>query len=127
MNKFNTQNGQALITLVFFSLIGFTIAMAAIMVSLNSFISSSKFQTGTITYSQAEAGAENAYLKLLRNSNYKGETLTIDNATVTTSITGTNPIIITSIATTSAFLRKVELQVNYSQGKYVVQSWKETY
>jgi hypothetical protein len=49
-------------------MIGMAIATAAIIATLSSTIASSKFQSGTLTFSEAESGAENAYLRLLRES-----------------------------------------------------------
>ncbi len=123
----NLERGQALVTLLFFTMIGITIAIAAIIVSLASIISSGKFQSGSLTFMEAESGAENGYLRLLRNPNYKGETMTINNATVTITVSGTNPITITSKASSGQFLRTVQIQLQSVNGKYSVQSWKETF
>lgn len=125
-NKLNNK-GQALVTLVFFTLIGLTVATAAIVVTLTSTIAAGKVQSGTLTFEEAESGAENAYLKLLRNPNYMGETMTINNASVTITVTGTSPVIITSRAVSGNFARAVEIRLTRTNGKYSVQSWKEIF
>lgn len=119
--------GQALISLIFFSLVGMAIATAAIIATLSSTIASSKFQSGTLTFSEAESGAENAYLRLLRNPNYKGETMTINSATVVATVSGSTNITIDSKATSGTFSRTVEVKLQYANGKYVIQSWKEAF
>lgn len=125
--KFFNQKGQALVTLLFFTLIGIAIATAAITLTLSSIISSSKFKGGVLTFAEAESGAENGYLMLLRNPSYSGETMTINNTPVTITVTGINPIVITSTATAGSFVRKVQIQVQYINGQYSVQSWKEIF
>lgn len=127
-NKILNQNkGQALVTLLFFTMIGLAIATAAIIVTLSSTIASSKFQSGTLTFSEAESGAENAYLKLLRNPYYTGETMAINDATVTATVSGLININITSTAVSGTFSRTVQVNLQYANGKYVIQSWKEAF
>lgn len=127
-NKILNQNtGQALVTLLFFTMIGLAIATAAIIVTLSSTIASSKFQSGTLTFSESESGAENAYLKLLRNPYYTGETMTINGATVTATVSGSTNITITSQAVSGTFSRTIQVKLQYTNGKYVIQSWKETF
>jgi hypothetical protein len=127
-NEFmNKDNGQALISLVFFTIIGMAIATAAILATLSSTIASSKLQSGTLTFSEAESGAENAYLKLLRNPYYKGEKMSINGATVIATVSGSTNITIDSKATSGTFSRAVEVKLQYTAGKYVIQSWKEAF
>ena len=125
--KIKNSEGQALISLVFFTMIGIAIATAAIIATLSSTIASSKFQSGTLTFSEAESGAENAYLRLLRNPYYKGETMSINGATVIATVSGTTNITIDSKATSGTFSRVVEVKLQYASGKYVIQSWKEVF
>jgi hypothetical protein len=128
MKKVIKQNkGQALITLLFFTMIGMAIAIAAIIVTLSSTIASGKFQSGTLTFSEAESGAENAYLKLLRNPYYTGETMAINGATVTATVSGSTNITIISQATSGTFSRTIKVKLQYTNGKYVIQSWKEAF
>jgi hypothetical protein len=123
----NQNKGQALISLIFFTMIGMAIATAAIIITLSSTIASSKFQSGTLTFSESESGAENAYLRLLRDPNYKGETMTINGATVIATVSGSTNITISSKATSGTFSRTVQVKLQYTNGKYVIQSWKEVF
>jgi hypothetical protein len=125
--EIKNSSGQALISLVFFTMIGMAIATAAILATLSSTIASSKFQSGTLTFSEAESGAENAYLRLLRDPNYKGETMTINGATVIATVSGSTNIIVNTKATSGAFSRSVQVKLQYTNGKYVIQSWKEMF
>ncbi len=130
--KFKIQNskfkikerGQALITLLFFVLISLTITSAAIIIIIANSLSVSKSQEGTLAYYAAESGIENTLLRLLRDPNYTGETLSVGDATVAIAVTGNNPKIV--IATSSGnFKRTVQAQMNYSNGYYTFSNWKE--
>ena len=71
--------GQALIILLFFAIIAINVTAAATVIILVNSLSGSKFQQGTVAYEIAQAGAENARLRLLRDPNYTGETLAVGN------------------------------------------------
>lgn len=64
------KSGQALVTLLVFSAIAIIITSAAVTVSLINTQTTSKYSIGAEALAVAEAGADNAVLKLLRkNSN----------------------------------------------------------
>lgn len=122
---FNFEKGQALITLLFFVLISVTITSGAIiMIAVNS-TSLSKLQEGTISYNAAEAGIENALLRVIRDPNYTGETLTIDSAIVVITVSGGNPKTIVAVGTNGNFKRTVEAKITYADGSYTFSGWKE--
>lgn len=123
MNKF--QSGQALITLIFFVLIAITITSGAIiMIAVNS-TSLGKLQEGNISYDAAEAGIENALLRLLRDPNYTGETLTIDSTIVTITVSGSSPNYTITVVGTGNFKRTVQVKMTYTSGYYTFSDWKE--
>lgn len=118
-------SGQALITLLFFVLISLTITSAAIIIIIINSISASKSQEGTLAYYAAESGVENALLRLLRDPNYTGETLTIGTSTAIITVTGSNPKIVVSVGQNGNFKRTVQAQMNYNSGYYTFSNWKE--
>ena len=71
------ERGQALLTLLFFAIVGTTITSAAIVMILVNSLSGSKQQEGQIAYDIAQSGAENGLLRLIRNPTYTGETLPV--------------------------------------------------
>ncbi len=118
-------HGNTLVLLVIFSAIAITITTAAAISTIINTEAALKTQEGYLILDQAESGVENAMLRLLRNPSYTGETITIDNATVVISVTGTSPITITSQATSSNFSRTVVATVIDASGALTISSWQE--
>lgn len=119
--------GQALVNLIFFTVIAMTVTTAAvIMVYVNS-RSGAKLQEGTIAYQIAESGAENGLIRVLRDPSYAGETLSIGNGSATIVVSGTSPYVITSTGTKGNFVKKVEIQATYVNNLLSVTSKKEIY
>lgn len=117
--------GQALITLLFFVVIAITITTAAVIIIITSTTAAAKFQEGIKTYYVAESGIENAFLRLLRDPNYAGETLTVEDGTAIVTVTGTSPYVITSVGEVGNFIRTIEAQADYTSGVLSVISWEE--
>jgi len=117
--------GQALVTLLFFVLISLTITSAAIIIIVANSLSANRFQEGTKAYYMAESGIENALLRLLRDPNYTGETLTVGTATSVVTVTGTNPKTVVSVGKDGNFTRTVQAQATYTNGFYTFSNWKE--
>ncbi len=119
------QQGQALITLLFFTILSITIISTAAVVTIVNAQSTSIQSISSETYSLAEAGIENALLRLLRDPAYTGETMTIGTGSVTIDVTGTSPILVTAKASLRGFIRKVQVGVDYANNSLRVLSWKE--
>lgn len=73
MNK-----GQAALTLIFFALVAMIATSAAVIAIVSNNLTQTKMEQGISAYYAAEAGTENALLRLLRQPSYQGETLTVD-------------------------------------------------
>lgn len=127
ISNFQSQRGQALITLLFFVIIAVTITSAAtIVIGVNS-LSLTKLQEGSIAYYAAESGIENAILRAIRDPSYTGETLTLDNINVTITVSGVDPDprTITVVNANGNFRRTIQAQVDYDSGYYTISGWKE--
>lgn len=120
------QKGQALVTLLFFMVIGITITSAAVVVIVTNALSATRFEQGTDAYDIAESGAENALLRLLRNPFYTGETLPIGNGTATITVAN-NTIISSGSAAFNNEVRTIQVNTVYNNGILTVTSWKEIY
>jgi hypothetical protein len=119
------QQGQTLITLIFFMVIAVSIVSAAVVMIYLSAKAQSKQQLSEDAYAAAESGAENALLRLLRDPSYTGETMSIDDGSVTTSISGSNPVTITSIGKEGDNTREIHVTAGYTNNVLTVSSWKE--
>jgi hypothetical protein len=123
--------GQALVTLLFFMIIGLTITSGAVVMMLVNSNAGTRLQEGEVAYQVAQSGAENGMIRLLRNPSYAGETITVGSgsATITKSGTGVvnDPYIITSTGTAGNFVRKVEVRATYVNNLLQVQSQKEIF
>lgn len=108
------QRGQALITLLFFIIISISVTSAAVVMIMVNTLGGMKFQQGEIAYQTALSGAENAKLRLLRDTSYTGEVLTIGDGTATIVVTGGSPYIITSTGRVGNFMRKVQVTATYN-------------
>lgn len=124
MNK-----GQALISLLFISIIGITIAAGATMLVLINSQSGLKFQQGTIAYEIAQSGAENALLRLLRDPAYTGESMSVGDGTVDIQVSSPGGgYIATSSGKVGNYTRKIQITAHYNTDYVlVVDSRKEIF
>jgi hypothetical protein len=108
------QHGQALIMMLFFTLIGITVITSAVFIIITNSQGSSKLQQSTVVYSIAQSGAENAMLQLLRNPGYLGETMTIGDGTATIQVSSNSgTFTITSTGQSGNFIKKVQVTGTY--------------
>ncbi len=120
----NWQKGQALVTLLFFMLIGITVTSSAIAVLITNAAGTSYSDQGTQSYYIAESGIEDAILKLIRNPSYtsSGYTISVGGGTATVKVSG-------GYATSSGMLantvRKIQVQTVYNNGVVTISSRKE--
>ena len=126
-----SSRGQALITLLFFTVIGVTVTSAAVVMILVNALSGTKQQQGEVAYEIAQSGIENGMIRLLRNPAYTGETLPVGSGSATVTITGSgssnNPYIILSKGTNGIFVREVQVTATYQNNLLTVTSRKEVY
>lgn len=108
------QKAQALIMILFFTLIGITVITSAVFIIITNSQGSNKLQQSTVAYSIAQSGAENAMLQLLRNPAYLGETMTIGNGTATIQVSSNSgTFTITSTGQSGNFIKKVQVTGTY--------------
>lgn len=126
MKFVSMEKGQALVTLLFFTIIGLVVTTAAATILYVNMTAGSTFEQAAIMHAAAESGAENALLRLLRNPSYVGEpALTIGDATVQITVAN-NTILATASA--HSIQRTIQVQTVYnSDNSLHVSSWKEVY
>ncbi len=120
-----TQKGQTLVILLTYMVIAVIVTTASIALVINSSKGTDKVYQGANSLDIAESGAETAMIKLLRDSTYTGETLTVGNGQAVITVTGTNPKTILSKGTLNNFTRTIQVIVNTSNNTLTATSWKE--
>ena len=123
-NKY-AQKGQTLVILLTYMVIAVIVTTASIALVINSSKGTDKVYQGANSLDIAESGAETAMIKLLRDSNYAGETLTVGNGQAIITVTGTNPKTIVSKGTLNNFTRTIQVIVNTTNNTLTATSCKE--
>lgn len=123
---FLQQSGQALVSLLFIAIIGITVISAAAVLVYGNIQSASINEQGTYAYYVAESGAEEGFLRLLRNPHYSGtpvgQPLTVGLGSAAIQVS--NGTII-STGTYNNSVRKIQAQAVYNNGILTISSWKE--
>lgn len=119
------QQGQTLVLLLIFMVVAIMITTASVAMIVTNIKATDKLSQGTTAMDVAESGAENAVIKLLRDPNYSGETLTVGEGQAVITITGTNPKAIVVKGTLNNFTRTIQVIVDMTNNISTVTSWKE--
>ena len=118
------KTGQALVTLLVFIATATIITAAATTVTLINSQTTGKFAQGEVALTIAQAGADNAVLRLLRNPNYSGETdLSIGSGTATITVSGSSVKTIIAEGKDGNFIRKVQVVGTFVNNTFTVSSW----
>jgi len=125
MKNLQRQKGQTLVIMLTYMIIAIVVTTASITLVLNSSSGTDKVYQGANSLDIAESGAETAMIKLLRNPNYAGETLTVGGGQAVVTITGTNPKKVISKGTLNNFTRTIQVMVDTSNNTLTATSWKE--
>ncbi len=124
--------GQALVTLLFFTIFAITVTTAAVVVVVANSKSGVKFQEGSVAFQVAQSGADNAVIRLLRDPGYTGETdLQVGKGLADISVIGSgiiaDPYIIISTGKVGDFVKTIEVTVTYEENEMEVISQKEVF
>lgn len=121
----NHQQGHVLVTLLIIVVTSVIVSTAAVALMVGSTQETLQSQQGQETLLIAEAGLENALIRLLRNPNYTGETLAVGEGTAIVEVSGDQTKTIVSQAQLGNFTRKLEIIATYQDYVLEVISWKE--
>lgn len=123
--------GQALLTLLFFAIIGITVTSAAVVMILVNSLSGTKQQQGEIAYEIAQSGMDEALIRFLRNPDYTGTgilPLNVGDGTADITRSGSGPsYTFTSTGKLGLFTRKVQATVSYQDNVLRITGRKEVY
>ena len=127
---FLQDSGQALISILFITIIGMTVISSAAVIIYGNIQSASITEQGIYAYFVAESGAEEGLLRLIRNPSYTGTPANqpllvgLGSAIIQAdSSSGT----ITSTGTYNNSVRKIQVKTVYNNGVLTVTFWKEVY
>lgn len=128
-NNLLNENGNALITLLFFIVIAVTVISSTALVLSANMLSTHSVEQGTEAYYAAESGAENGMLDVLRNPLITitvAQHMSVGNghADITISDNGTKKQI-TSTGTSGTSVRKIQVELKNESTGFKITSWKE--
>lgn len=101
------------------------LSTAAVAVVLANSLSSTRVTESIHALEAAEAGAENAIIRLIRNPEYTGETLTLASGNATVTVSGATSKIVRSVGLVGSFSRIINVGVTLTEGVVSVISWQE--
>ena len=120
--------GMALVTVIVVSGLAMVVITAGVTLSILTSQANLGFLQGQKALYVAEAGAEEALIRLLRNPSFTQETLNIDGGTAIINISDNAGIkVITVDGQVVGAKRWVVVEVDDSSGMMVVNSWQEQF
>jgi type II secretory pathway component PulK len=130
VNYLKSKYGQAMIAILL------VVALALIFITTTAVIYTSEadfsFNTrkSNEVYYNGEAALENAIIRIIRNPNYLGETLTLDDGSAIISVSiGPSPtqktINIKSISNSHKFIRNIQAIIDTNNHVVSLVSWRE--
>lgn len=120
--------GAALILLLVFMAVAITITTAATLLTISSTQAASRQDIGHAALAIAESGLENAYIQILRDPSFTGETLTVGSGVATITVSSVSGVFtLTSTGVVDGFSRTVRSLVQDNGGVYNLSSWTEIY
>jgi hypothetical protein len=121
----HNQCGQVLVMLLAFMATSIILTTSAVAVVVSTVQAGTKQTKGEKALQIAESGADNALLRLTRDTAYTGETLTITGGTATITVSGSPTITITSVGQVGDFRRTIQVTAARSNNVVTVSSWNE--
>lgn len=121
-----TKQGQVgiLLTLIIFLLISITTTAVAVALSSSQSLTTTELSEQALI--SAQTGLDNAVLRLLRDPSYAGESdLSIAQGSVTITISGSSPQLVTSSAVVGGLIRRVRANVSSNAGALVIDGYEE--
>lgn len=125
LNHISRESGQALIILLFYMVIAVTLVTTAVALTVSSSFNTMQEEEGNHALELAENGVENALLRLLRDTAYSGETMSIGDDSVSISVTGGATKTIISTGTRGSYQKALRVTATFANGVLNLISWQE--
>ena len=127
-NHIENRKGQTLLIFLIFILVAITISMTSVSIIISNAQSTRGTAQSMEAYYAAEAGVENAALRLLRDPSYSGETIQINaNATAEIVVVNAENYVVTSTGKSGDFTKVIQANLDYTDNVLSVISWKELF
>lgn len=124
--KIHQPNGQAMVIVLFVSIIGMMVITGAMYAVYNAIGLSSQSELEFLARSGAETGIENALIRYIRDPSYTGETMDLgDNRLVTISVGGTPKTTITATGVIGSITHRIQAVVYYNNDIFTIESWSD--
>jgi len=123
--KKNSETGQVLVSLLLFVLAATIIISGAVVITVINSQTTSGFVSGEEAFEAAESGIDNALVRLLRDSSYSGEVVSIGSGTATINVSGGSTKTIISEGVVGNAHRKIQVIVNLANDSFSQVSWNE--
>ncbi|MCA9371799.1 hypothetical protein KC726_02780 [Candidatus Woesebacteria bacterium] len=101
-----------------------TVVTTSVAIALNNARATNIATQGLQAEMVAQSGAENALLRLLRDPNYTGEILSMDDGTATISVVSNT---ITSVGKTTTAEHTTQVDFTYNDNILTVTSWSDVF
>jgi type II secretory pathway pseudopilin PulG len=123
------KKGQTLVSLIVVIAISIIIVSSVLGLVISNSINTNSIQQSNLVRNAAESGMENALLRLLRDPEYNGETLSYlvngYNTVVTVTGDGINKTIV-STATSLNYQRKILVKITYNENVLLINLWQDS-
>lgn len=126
MSKIANQSGQTLVALLIYILLAITVTSAAATITVINIRGGLSGENAQSALSNAEAGVENALIRLERDSGYTGETLTLSSGSAVISVSGSTTKTIISVGSAGNAKRTITATASLSGTVITLTSWNET-
>ena len=126
MKQSHQSSGQALVTVIFGTVIALTVVTGSITALINDVEGNTAQEMSSKAIMAAESGVESALIGLLRNPGYVGETIQFDSRTsATVTVSTASGVLITALGTSGPVTRRVSVTSHFNDINLVIDSWKE--
>ena len=125
--KVKSERGQALIMVVLIGVIALVAVTSATTLAISALKRTSTTTLGVFQYHIAYGAMENAFIQLLRNPNYTGETVILDGSVCTIVATAGSTKIVEArcVSAGGAYVRKLMATVDFPGGIMTVSGISE--
>lgn len=110
------QQGQALIMVILIGVIAIIAVVSASTLVISELKKNTSTSYGVSQYSIAYGALENAFMRLLRDPNYTGETVALSSSTCYITATAGSTKTVEARCTDGRYVRKVGATVTFSAG-----------